>query len=155
MRRLTAAPWFHPVLFGAGGAACLLWGWARESPAVMASALVMFGFAWSYAAATQVRSRPLSGAHAHAAAGGVVVFWRPGCQFCLDLIRGLSPRQREAVYWVDVGAEPEAAAALRRLHARREGREHEAVPTAWTGAEGFIVADERSRERLRDLLGPV
>ncbi|WP_329296722.1 glutaredoxin domain-containing protein [Streptomyces pseudovenezuelae] len=58
-----------------------------------------------------------------AADGRPVVFWRPGCKYCLQLrIRlGRSARQ---VHWVDIWRDPAGAAAVR---AANDG--NETVPT--------------------------
>lgn len=64
-----------------------------------------------------------------AADGRPVVFWRPGCKYCMQLrIRlGRSARQ---VHWVDIWRDPAGAAAVR---AANDG--NETVPTV-------IVADQ-------------
>lgn len=152
MRRLVGDPWFYPVLFAASGIFFAVWGTVNRNLAVIASSLVLLYFVLRFLRATRVRSRPLAGGAAHVAAGGVVVFWRPGCQYCMTLIKALTPAERAAASWVNIWTDAEAAAALRRLHARREGREHEAVPTVWARKKDFIVADDASRARLKDML---
>ena len=46
--------------------------------------------------------------------GAPVIYWRPGCPYCARLRAGLGRRAARA-HWVDIWADPEAAAALRRL----------------------------------------
>jgi mycoredoxin len=67
-----------------------------------------------------------SASHAEAAAvahQGVWVYHRAGCPFCLRLTLGLGRRAREA-RWVDIWADPDAAAYLRSVN---DG--NETVPT--------------------------
>ncbi|MZD04798.1 hypothetical protein GTW43_06835, partial [Streptomyces sp. SID5785] len=58
-----------------------------------------------------------------AADGRPVVFWRPGCAFCLRLRFRLAHRARRA-HWVNIWRDPDGAAAVR---AANEG--NETVPT--------------------------
>lgn len=63
-----------------------------------------------------------SGTHRDALAAdhrGVWVYHRPGCPFCLRLTLVLGPRARRA-RWVDIWADPEAAAYLRSVNAGNE-----------------------------------
>jgi glutaredoxin len=55
--------------------------------------------------------------------GKAIVYWRPGCPFCLRLRATLTGRAREA-YWVDIWKDPEGAAAVRAV---ADG--NETVPT--------------------------
>ncbi len=58
--------------------------------------------------------------------GHAVVFWRPGCPWCSDLLRALLPDRR--VTWVNVWSDPDAGAQVRALNG---GDEY--VPTAIVG----------------------
>ncbi|GAA2295384.1 glutaredoxin domain-containing protein [Streptomyces hawaiiensis] len=70
--------------------------------------------------------------------GRPVVFWRPGCAYCLRLrIRlGWSARQ---LYWVDIWRDPAGAAAVREVNDGNEtvptvvvdGRSHTNPDPAW------------------------
>ncbi len=68
--------------------------------------------------------RPTSVSHAQARAqGGVAIYWRPGCPFCLTLttaLRGVSGRAT----WVDIWADEDARAFVRSVN---DG--NETVPT--------------------------
>ncbi len=66
------------------------------------------------------------------AASNVVVFWRPGCGFCMMLRRGLRKAGLTTVE-VDIWEDPDAAAFVRR-HARG----HETVPTVAVGGEVMV-----------------
>ncbi|MEU4218693.1 glutaredoxin domain-containing protein [Actinoplanes sp. NPDC026623] len=55
--------------------------------------------------------------------GRAVIYWRPGCPFCVRLRATLGPAARRA-HWVDIWRDPEAAAAVRAV---ADG--NETVPT--------------------------
>lgn len=55
--------------------------------------------------------------------GRPIVYWRPGCPFCLRLRATLAGTARR-VHWVDIWKDPEAAAAVRAV---ADG--NETVPT--------------------------
>ncbi|MFZ2501262.1 MAG: glutaredoxin domain-containing protein [Nocardioides sp.] len=71
--------------------------------------------------------RPTATSHAeaseHAAAGGVVVYWRPGCPFCMILRTAVSADADKAA-WVNIWDDPDAAAYVRSVN---DG--NETVPT--------------------------
>lgn len=70
--------------------------------------------------------QPLTAAEAQrrsAADGRAIIYWRPGCPFCLRLRATLAGEARQA-YWVDIWKDPEAAAAVRAV---ADG--NETVPT--------------------------
>ncbi|SCG37037.1 glutaredoxin domain-containing protein [Micromonospora humi] len=46
--------------------------------------------------------------------GRPVVYWRPGCTYCLRLRLRLGRRARQA-HWVDIWRDPEGAAAVREV----------------------------------------
>ncbi|MBE1538345.1 hypothetical protein [Micrococcus yunnanensis] len=152
MRRIVGDPWFYPVLFVAGGLTFMIAGTRLQQVGMIVAGLVLAGYAVTYRWAVRVRSRPFAGAQAHVEGGGVVVFWRPGCQYCMTLLKALTPEERGRVHWVNIWQEPEAAAALEALHARRDGHAHQAVPTAWTRRRDYVVATDATRARLKDTL---
>lgn len=49
-----------------------------------------------------------------AADGRAIVYWRPGCPFCLRLRAVLGVTSRRA-HWVDIWRDPEGAAAVRAV----------------------------------------
>ena len=54
-------------------------------------------------------------AQAHARDGGVAIYWRPGCTFCLALklaVRRYAHRAR----WVDIHRDPDGAAFVRGVN---------------------------------------
>ncbi|MFE5792166.1 glutaredoxin domain-containing protein [Streptomyces sp. NPDC056503] len=70
--------------------------------------------------------------------GRPVVYWRPGCTFCMRLRARLGVRARQA-YWVDIWRDPEGAAAVRAVNGGNEtvptvlldGRHHTNPDPAW------------------------
>lgn len=77
--------------------------------------------------ADRLLGRPPQTSHADAVAGlenGVTIYWRDGCPFCLRLRRAVR-RQADRATWVDIWADPDAAAYVRTTN---EGG-HEIVPT--------------------------
>ncbi|MFF7640737.1 glutaredoxin domain-containing protein [Streptomyces canus] len=67
--------------------------------------------------------------------GRPVVFWRPGCPYCLRLRARLGRRARQA-YWVDIWRDPAAAAVVR---AANDG--NETVPTVVVAGEAHTNPD--------------
>jgi mycoredoxin len=67
--------------------------------------------------------------------GRPVVFWRPGCQYCIRLRIRLGRNARQ-VHWVDIWRDPAAAAAVR---AANDG--NETVPTVIVAGESHTNPD--------------
>jgi glutaredoxin len=73
-----------------------------------------------------------------AADGRPVVFWRPGCTYCLRLRIRLGRRARR-MHWVDIWRDPAGAAAVRAVNGGNEtvptvvvaGRPHVNPDPAW------------------------
>ncbi|MEH0824790.1 MULTISPECIES: glutaredoxin domain-containing protein [unclassified Micromonospora] len=76
--------------------------------------------------------------------GRPVIYWRPGCTYCLRLRLRLGGRARRA-YWVDIWRDPEAAAAVRAVTGGDE-----TVPTVVL-PDGAVVNPDPAwlRTRLR------
>jgi mycoredoxin len=76
--------------------------------------------------------------------GKPIVYWRPGCQYCLRLrltLTGVTGRAS----WVNIWTDPEAAAAVRAVAGGNE-----TVPTVVVGGESRVNPDPRwVRDRLR------
>jgi mycoredoxin len=78
--------------------------------------------------------------------GRPVVYWRPGCRYCLRLRLRLGRDARRA-YWVNIWSDPAGAAAVRAVTGGDE-----TVPTAVVEGRSFINPDPRwLRDRLRTL----
>lgn len=67
--------------------------------------------------------------------GRPVIFWRPGCKYCLRLRIRLGRRARQ-VHWVDIWRDPAAAAAVR---AANDG--NETVPTVIVAGQPYTNPD--------------
>ncbi|MGC4937959.1 glutaredoxin domain-containing protein [Kribbella sp. DT2] len=69
--------------------------------------------------------------------GRPIVYWRPGCQFCLRLRLKLGRRGGTA-YWVNIWSDPAAAATVRSI-----AQGNETVPTVVAGPEHRVNPDPR------------
>jgi mycoredoxin len=87
---------------------------------------------------TAAEARALS-----AADGRPIVYWRPGCRFCLALRFRLGRDARRA-HWVDIWRDAAGAAAVRDVN---DG--NETVPTVVAGETSLTNPDA---ERVRSLL---
>lgn len=79
--------------------------------------------------------RPVSAAEADrlsAADGMPVVYWRPGCQYCLRL-RVILGRDARKAHWVDIWQDPDGAAAVRAVTGGDE-----TVPTVVIDGTGHV-----------------
>ncbi|MFE9192890.1 glutaredoxin domain-containing protein [Micromonospora sp. NPDC007208] len=81
---------------------------------------------------------------ASAVDGRPIVYWRPGCHYCLRLRFSLGRLARRA-HWVDIWHDPAAAAAVRAVAGGNE-----TVPTVVLGDQA-VVNPDRSwfRQQLR------
>jgi mycoredoxin len=76
--------------------------------------------------------------------GKPIVYWRPGCPFCLRL-RARVGRSARRAHWVDIWADPAGAASVRAVTGGDE-----TVPTVVHRGEGFVnPAPARVVEMLR------
>jgi mycoredoxin len=79
------------------------------------------------------RSTSAAEAQASSAADGrAIVYWRPGCPFCLRL-RGSLGRDAAKLHWVDIWADPAGAAAVRAVTGGDE-----TVPTVVAGSGSWV-----------------
>jgi mycoredoxin len=79
------------------------------------------------------RSLPAADAQARSAADGrAIVYWRPGCPFCIRLRTTLG-RDAGRAYWVDIWQDPAGAAVVRAVAGGNE-----TVPTVFLGGESFV-----------------
>lgn len=104
------------------------------SPGLGVLLFVLFGAA---ALALSPRSFPqaLTDAAAREAAardGRPIVYWRPGCPFCLRLRATLGRDARE-LHWVDIWADPDGAASVRAVTGGDE-----TVPTVVVGDKSYV-----------------
>ncbi|MEU8255722.1 glutaredoxin domain-containing protein [Micromonospora inaquosa] len=91
--------------------------------------------------------RPVSAAEAQRASavdGRPIVYWRPGCRYCLQLRFSLGRLARRA-HWVDIWRDPAAAAAVRAVAGGNE-----TVPTVVLGDQAVVNPDRAwFRQQLR------
>ncbi|WP_433125001.1 glutaredoxin domain-containing protein [Micromonospora sp. CA-240977] len=81
---------------------------------------------------------------ASAADGRPVVYWRPGCRYCLQLRFSLGRLARRA-HWVDIWRDPAGAAAVRAVAGGNE-----TVPTVVLRGRAVVNPDRAwLREQLR------
>ncbi|MFI2780433.1 glutaredoxin domain-containing protein [Streptomyces sp. ALB3] len=72
-----------------------------------------------------------------AADGGPIVFWRPGCTYCLRLRLRLG-RSARRVHWVDIWRDPAGAAVVREANGGDE-----TVPTVVVAGRPYVNPDPR------------
>ncbi|MFI7596677.1 glutaredoxin domain-containing protein [Actinoplanes sp. NPDC049681] len=84
------------------------------------------------------RSIPAAEAQRRSAGDGKpIIYWRPGCPFCLRLRATVGLRARRA-HWVDIWRDPEGAAAVRAVAGGNE-----TVPTVILAGEPLVNPDPR------------
>ncbi|MFD9791997.1 glutaredoxin domain-containing protein [Streptomyces sp. NPDC059070] len=137
--------WGLPLLLVLGGSSAATGLFVQGSPGSAAVLLLVFlVLAGMHSPLIFPRSiGALEAQRRSAADGRPVVFWRPGCKYCIRLrIRlGRSARQ---LYWVDIWRDPAGAAAVR---AANDG--NETVPTvAVAGRPHTNPGPEWVREQL-------
>ncbi|MFH8725612.1 glutaredoxin domain-containing protein [Streptomyces termitum] len=117
--------WSFPALFALAG---LLFGAssAARGETVTGALLAVFFLALSFLNSPLFFPRSITSAEAlrrSGTDGRPVVYWRPGCQYCVRLRIRLGRRARRA-HWVNIWSDPDAAAAVRAVN---DG--NETVPT--------------------------
>jgi mycoredoxin len=147
--------WILPILLVLCGSALATGSTARGNPGVAAAVLV--GFVLLAAVNSPlVFPRSIGALEAQrrsAEDGRPVVFWRPGCAYCLRLRIRLGRGARRAL-WVDIWRDPAGAAAVRAVNDGNEtvptvvvaGRPHTNPDPAWVRAQ---LSLPRRREGLR------
>ncbi|WP_299527838.1 glutaredoxin domain-containing protein [uncultured Streptomyces sp.] len=137
--------WIMPTLF----AACALLGGSsliRRDVPVGAAVLALFFLFFAWLNSPLAFPRPLTAAEAQrrsADDGRPIVYWRPGCTYCMRLRMRLGRRGRRA-HWVDIWRDPAAAAVVR---AANDG--NETVPTVFVAGRPHVNPDPAwVRDRL-------
>ncbi|MDX5578029.1 glutaredoxin domain-containing protein [Streptomyces griseus] len=122
--------WVLPVLLLLSGAV-LATGLARRGDLAMAAVLLPLFVLFAGVNSPLIFPRPVPAAEAQrrsAADGRPVVYWRPGCTYCLRLRLRLG-RDASRLHWVDIWRDPAGAAVVRAANGGDE-----TVPTV-------VVAD--------------
>ncbi|GIF13153.1 glutaredoxin [Actinoplanes teichomyceticus] len=115
---------------------------AQQAPGAAAVLLAIF-LVLALVTSPLIFPRPVPVAEA-AGSGRPVVYWRPGCPYCLRLRARLGPEAARLV-WVDIWRDPEGAAVVRGITGGDE-----TVPTVVLDGEGHVNPDPQwVRERLR------
>lgn len=106
--------WILPVVFLACGVAAAFRQTAQGSPGAAATYFLVFLLAAALLSPL-VFPRPIGAAEAlrrSEADGRPIVYWRPGCRYCLRLRLRLA-RHARRLHWVNIWQDPEGAAAVR------------------------------------------
>jgi mycoredoxin len=106
---------------------------ADHSPGTAAILLLIF-LGLAFAVSPQVFPRAETAAEA-GADGRPVVYWRPGCPFCIRL-RARLGADAGRLHWVDIWQDPEGAAAVRAITGGDE-----TVPTVVLDGQGYVNPD--------------
>ena len=126
----------------------LVVGGATVSAGATGAGVALFLFFVLFAVVVSPRAFPRSltdaAARAQSAADGrPIVYWRPGCSYCMRL-RAILGRDATRAYWVDIWADPEGAATVRAAAGGNE-----TVPTVVFRGQAAINPDPT---RVRDML---
>ncbi|WP_103535307.1 glutaredoxin domain-containing protein [Streptomyces sp. SM11] len=122
--------WRLPVLLALSGAVVAT-GLTLKGDPVMAAVLLVLFVLFAGVNSPLIFPRPVPAAEARrrsAADGRPVVYWRPGCTYCLRLRLRLG-RDASRLHWVDIWRDPAGAAVVRAANGGDE-----TVPTV-------VVAD--------------
>lgn len=117
--------WFLPLLLVVGGSAVATALFLDGSPGAAAALLLVFVLL-AGVNSPLIFPRSIGALEAQrrsAADGRPIVYWRPGCPYCMRLRIRLGRDARQA-YWVDIWRDPAGAAAVRAVN---DG--NETVPT--------------------------
>ncbi|MFI5976271.1 glutaredoxin domain-containing protein [Streptomyces sp. NPDC051452] len=139
--------WILPVLLVLSGSAVATGQIFDGSPGTAAALLLAF-LALAGVNSPLIFPRPISAHEAQrqsAVDGRPVVFWRPGCKYCIRLRIRLG-RSAHQLHWVNIWRDPAAAAAVR---AANDG--NETVPTVVVAGQPHTNPDP---EWVREQLSP-
>lgn len=134
-------------LLAASGAVVAAILFVGGSPGLGVVEFVIFGVL-AYLVSPLVFPRSVDAAHANRLGvdeGRPIVYWRPGCPYCLRLRVRLG-RDAGRASWVNIWRDPAGAAAVRAIAGGDE-----TVPSVVLGAQSFVNPDPGwLRDRLRD-----
>jgi mycoredoxin len=122
--------WFGTAAFAAAAVAALVSsGQDGDWLAGIAFATLLLAAAWVVSPFFGGRQEPWASLKEKNGDGGVVIFWRPGCIYCLRLKATLGRAGRRA-RWVNIWRDTEGAAFV-----REHNHGNETVPTVLVGGE--------------------
>ncbi|MGW1359082.1 glutaredoxin domain-containing protein [Streptomyces chartreusis] len=137
--------WFLPLLLVVGGSAVATTLFLDGSPGAAAALLVVF-VVLAGVNSPLIFPRSIGALEAQrrsAADGRPIVYWRPGCPYCMRLRVRLGRTARQA-YWVNIWRDPAGAAAVRAVNGGNE-----TVPTVVAAGQPHTNPDpEWAREHL-------
>lgn len=137
--------WFLPLLLVVGGSAVATTLFLDGSPGAAAALLVVF-VVLAGVNSPLIFPRSIGALEAQrrsAADGRPIVYWRPGCPYCMRLRVRLGRTARQA-YWVNIWRDPAGAAAVRAVNGGNE-----TVPTVVVAGQPHTNPDpEWAREQL-------
>ncbi|MCX4830373.1 MULTISPECIES: glutaredoxin domain-containing protein [unclassified Streptomyces] len=137
--------WILPMVFVLSGSALATGQFLNGSPA-MATALLLAFLVLAAVNSPVIFPRSIGAQEAQrrsAADGRPVVFWRPGCKFCIRLRLRLG-RSARRLHWVNIWHDPAGAAAVRVANGGNE-----TVPTVVVAGRPHTNPDpEWVREQL-------
>ncbi|MEV8432356.1 glutaredoxin domain-containing protein [Streptomyces chartreusis] len=137
--------WFLPLLLVVGGSAVATALFLDGSPGTAAALLLVFVLL-AGVNSPLIFPRSIGALEAQrrsAADGRPIVYWRPGCPYCMRLRVRLGRDARRA-HWVDIWRDPAGAAAVRAVN---DG--NETVPTVVVAGQPHTNPDpEWAREHL-------
>ncbi|MFE7445007.1 glutaredoxin domain-containing protein [Streptomyces chartreusis] len=137
--------WFLPLLLVVGGSAVAATLFLDGSPGAAAPLLVVF-VVLAGVNSPLIFPRSIGALEAQrrsAADGRPIVYWRPGCPYCMRLRVRLGRTARQA-YWVNIWRDPAGAAAVRAVNGGNE-----TVPTVVVAGQPHTNPDpEWAREHL-------
>ncbi|GAA2723956.1 glutaredoxin domain-containing protein [Actinocorallia aurantiaca] len=135
--RFVMRRWTLPLLLAVLGLVIAVREADTGSPGVAAVWLVVF-LVFAVGLSPLAFPRSISAAEARrrsADDGRPIVYWRPGCQYCLRLRLRLGPAARRA-HWVDIWRDPEGAADVRAVTGGDE-----TVPTVVVAGQSRVNPD--------------
>lgn len=131
--------WMPPILFLAAGLAAAARQVSQQAPVAAVTLLLIF-LAGAALLSPLVFPRSVSAAEARRrseADGRPIVYWRPGCRYCMRLRLRLG-RHAHRMHWVDIWRDPEGAAAVRAATGGDE-----TVPTVVVADRPHVNPDPR------------
>ncbi|MEV7394188.1 MULTISPECIES: glutaredoxin domain-containing protein [unclassified Streptomyces] len=133
-------PWIPPMLLVLCGSAAATGLFFKGSPGAAVALLLVFVLLAGVNSPLIFPSSvgALEAQHRSAVDGRPVVFWRPGCTYCLRLRIRLG-RDAHRLHWVNIWRDPAGAAAVREANSGNEtvptvvvdGRPHTNPDPAW------------------------
>ncbi|WP_416973519.1 glutaredoxin domain-containing protein [Streptomyces sp. 4F14] len=124
--------WILPALLALCGALAAVSLFTRENP-VAAVAFVLLFAVLAVINSPLIFPRSITDAQARSTPDGrPVVYWRPGCKYCARLRIRLGA-DADRVHWVNIWADPDAAA---RVRAANDG--NETVPTVFVAGRPYV-----------------